>query len=213
MFALVESGSVWGYFLPWQTNHQLPLGGELTDDKEHVMSEPDEGPGAAAPVKKSKIKEAAPVEEKIDSVLHVDRTVPPVHPEWMKTPLHPELELTGPAEYDLKSSMDISFLPGQGDGKFTGLDAYEHLKSNNLLDGCLGIADGFAIRERGVKAYSKFFEAKESAVVALWAAVFTDEDGKLCVPLSMAVLSKVAIVKGDLSIPWTKNRPLVRFKS
>ncbi len=177
------------------------------------MSDPDEGPEAAAPVKKSKIKEAAPVEEKIDSVLHVDRTVAPAHPEWMKTPLHPELELTGPAEYDLKTNMDISFLPGQGDNKFTGLDAYEHLKSNNLLDGCLGLADGVAIRERGIKAYCKFFEAKEGAVVALWKSVFTDEDGKLCVPLAMPVLSKVAITKGDLSVLWTKYRPLVRFKA
>ena len=103
------------------------------------MAGPDEGPEGDAPAKKSKIKEAAPQEEKIDSVLHVDRTVAPVHPEWMKAPLHPELELKGPAEYDLKTNMDISFLPGQGDDKFTGLDAYEHLKSNNLLDGCLGV--------------------------------------------------------------------------
>jgi hypothetical protein len=177
------------------------------------MAGPDEGPEGDAPAKKSKIKEAAPQEEKIDSVLHVDRTVAPVHPEWMKAPLHPELELKGPAEYDLKTNMDISFLPGQGDDKFTGLDAYEHLKSNNLLDGCLGLADGYAIRERGAKAFSKFFEAKDGAVVALWTAVFTDEDGKLCVPLAIPILGKVAISKGDLSILWTKYRPLVRFKA
>lgn len=176
------------------------------------MAEADEGPGDA-PAKKSKIKEAAPQEEKIDSVLRVDRTAAPAHPDWMKTPLHPELELKGPAEYDLKSNMELTFIPGQGDGTFTGLDAYEHLKSNNLLEGCLGLADGLAIQERGVKAFSKFFEAKDSAVVALWTAVFTDEDGKTCVPLAIPVLSKIAIVKGDLSIPWTKNRPLVRFKS
>jgi hypothetical protein len=202
-----------GDFLLWQQVVSSASGGKITDDKEYVMSEPDEGPGAAAPVKKSKIKEAAPVEEKIDSVIHVDRAVAPVHPEWMKAPLHPELEQTGPAEYDLKSNMDISFLPGQGDGKFTGLDAYEHLKANNLLDGALGLADGLAIQERGVKAFSKFFESKESAVVPLWTAVFTDEDGKLSVPLAIPVLSKVKIVKGDLNIPWTKNRPLVRFKA
>jgi hypothetical protein len=210
--AIAATGSFLSYnFYGKQAIGSAPGGGS-TDDEEYVMSEPDEGPGAA-PVKKSKIKEAAPVEEKIDSVIHVDRAVAPAHPEWMKTPVQPELEATGPAEYDLKTSMDITFLPGQGDGKFTGLDAYEHLKSNNLLEGCLGLGDGLAIQERGVKAFSKFFEAKESAVVALWKAVFTDEDGKLSVPLAIPVLSKIAIVKGDLSIPWTKNRPLVRFKS
>ncbi len=177
------------------------------------MSEADEGPEGAAPVKKSKIKEAAPVEEKIDSVLHVDRTVAPAYPEWLKTPLHPELELTGPAEYDMKSNLELSFLPGQGDNKFTGLDAYEHLKANNLLGECLGLADGLAIRERGVRAFTKFFEAKDSAVVALWKSVFTDEEGKLCVPLAMPVLSKVAISKGDLSVLWTKYRPVVKFKA
>lgn len=174
------------------------------------MADPDEDP-SAAPVK-AKVKKAEVVqEEKIDSILHVDRAVAPAHPEWMKTPLHPELELSGPAEYDMKG-LKSSFLPGQGDDKFTGLDAYEHLKANNLLAGCLGLADGLAIRERGIKAFTKFFESKDGVVVALWTAVFTDEDGKLCVPLAMPVLNKVAITKGDLSVLWTKYRPLVRFE-
>lgn len=175
------------------------------------MSEPDEAPEGAAPAKK-KFKDTLPVEEKIDSVLHVDRTAAPVYPAWMKAPLHPELELKGPAEYDLKSNIEISFLPGQGDEKFTGMEVYEHLKSNNLLDGCLGLADGYALRERGIKAYVKFFEAKDSSVVALWTGVFKDDDGKLYVPLAMPVLNKVAVTKGDLSVAWTKYRPLVRFK-
>jgi hypothetical protein len=178
------------------------------------MADPDEDVGGAAPAApaKKKFKDTLPVEEKIDSVIFVDRTVAPPRPEWVKTLLHPELELTGPAEYDLKTNMDISFLPGQGDNKFTGVEAYEHLKSNNLLDGCLGIADGLALRERGIKAYVKFFEAKDGAVVALWTGVFKGDDGKLYVPLAMPVLNKVAITKGDLSVPWTKYRPLVRFK-
>jgi hypothetical protein len=175
------------------------------------MSDPDEDVGAAAaPAAKKKFKDTLPVEEKIDSILHVDRTVPPAHPEWMKAPLHPELELTGPAEYDMKS-LQSSFVKGQESGTFTGMDVYEHLKAENLLSGCLGLADGWAIRERGIKAYCKFFEAKDGAVVALWTAVFKDDDGKLYVPLAMPVLNKVAITKGDLSVAWTKYRPLVRF--
>lgn len=179
------------------------------------MAGPDEdaGPGGAAPAKARPKQKEVVQEEKIDSVLHVDRTVPPVHPDWMSAPLHPELELTGPAEYDLKSLV-ISFLPGQGDGKFTGLDAYEHLKANNLLEGCLGLADGLAICERGPKAYTKFFEAKDSAVVALWTAVFKGDDGQLYVPLAMPSLSKkVVLGKAGLGILWTKYRPLVRFAS
>jgi hypothetical protein len=175
------------------------------------MAGPDEETAAAPGKARPKPKEIVQ-EEKIDSVLHVDRTVPPPHPEWMKTPAHPELELNGPAEYDLKN-MKLSFIAGQGDGKFTGLDAYEHLKANDQLGSCLGLADGLAIRERGIKAYVKFFEAKEGAVVALWTAVFTDDDGKLCVPLAMPILGNVVITKGDLSIPWTKYRPLVQFAS
>ena len=179
------------------------------------MAEPDEEPaGGGAAKARQKPKIEAVQEEKIDSVIHVDRTVPPAYPEWMKTPLHPELELKGPSEYDLKGGLAISFLPGQGDGKFTGLDAYEHLKSNNLLEGCLGLADGLAICEKGPKAFSKFFEAKDSAVIALWTAVFTDDDGKLCVPLAMPTMSKkVVLSKGGLSVLWTKYRPLVRFGS
>jgi hypothetical protein len=177
------------------------------------MAEAHEGPGGAAPARERPKAKEVVVEEKIDPVLHVDRTIHPVYPEWMKPPLHPELELTGPAEYDLKTNMDISFIAGQGNGTFTGLDAYEHLKSNNLLDGCLGLADGYAIRERGAKAFSKFFEAKESAAVTLWTAVFMDDDGKLYAPIAIPINGKVVISRGDLSILWTKYRPLVRFQS
>jgi len=173
----------------------------------------DDGPPDDAPAAKAKPKKVEVVqEEKIDSVLHVDRTAAPPRPDWMKAPLHPELELTGPAEYDLKSNMDISFIKGQGDDKFTGLDAYEHIKAENLLEGCLGLADGLAIQDRGPKAFSKFFEAKDSAVVALWKGVFKDDDGKLYVPVAMPILNKIVISRGDLSILWTKYRPLVRFK-
>jgi hypothetical protein len=195
------------------TNLERPIA--PFNDEEDVMADHDDGPdGGGAAKTRTKPKIEVPQEEKIDSVIHIDRTVPPVHPEWMKTPLHPELELKGPAEYDLKGGVALSFIAGQGDGKFTGLDAYEHLKSNNLLEGCLGLADGLALCERGPKAFSKFFEAKDSAVVALWTAVFTDEDGKLCVPIAMPTMSKkVVLSKGDLSVLWTKYRPLVRFAS
>jgi len=173
----------------------------------------DEGPEEDAPVKsKAKQKAEAPQEEKIDSVLHIDRSASPARPEWMKAPLHPELEQTGPAEYDLKSNMDMSFIKGQGDSDFTGLNAYEHIKSENLLEGCLSLADGLAIQERGAKAFTKFFEAKDSAVVTLWKSAFQDDDGKIYVPVAIPINGKVIISKGDLSIAWTKYRPLVRFK-
>jgi hypothetical protein len=105
----------------------------------------------------------------------------------------------------------ISFIKGQESGTFTGLDAYEHLKAENLLAGCLGLADGHALVDRGVRAFSKFFEAKESAIVALWTAVFKDDDGKICVPMAIPVRNKVILTKADLSVAWTKYRPLVRF--
>jgi hypothetical protein len=40
-------------------------------------------------------------EAPLDTLIHVDRSIRPVYLPFVKTVMHPELELTGPVEYDL----------------------------------------------------------------------------------------------------------------
>ena len=50
----------------------------------------------------------APKEETpLDTIIHVDRSVRPLYPDWMKEVMHPELEDVGPSEYDsLRTSQE-----------------------------------------------------------------------------------------------------------
>src|SRR3989344_8235408 len=36
-----------------------------------------------------------------DPIIHVDRTIRPTYPNWVKKVMHPKLELTGPGEFDV----------------------------------------------------------------------------------------------------------------
>lgn len=39
----------------------------------------------------------------LDTLIRVDRSIRPVYPNWAKTAMYPEMELTGPTEYDLET--------------------------------------------------------------------------------------------------------------
>jgi len=45
-------------------------------------------------------------ETPLDTLIRVDRSVHPSYPIWMNGVIHPELELTGPAEYNLKDGVE-----------------------------------------------------------------------------------------------------------
>ncbi|MDE2021730.1 MAG: hypothetical protein KGI71_02290, partial [Patescibacteria group bacterium] len=124
--------------------------------------------------------------------------------------MHPELEHTGPAEYDL-TKVEQWLHDGQKDGKtMRGNAIYEHLKSNDMLDSCLGLADGLAIQKKGIAVFRKHFGGK---AVFLWRSVVLNRDGNLFVPYLYEHGDAVALDWDWLGLDWDGNFPALRFAS
>jgi hypothetical protein len=82
-----------------------------------------------------------------------------LYPEWVTKVMHPELEGTGPAEYDL-AKVEQWFPDEQKRGVMVGNRIYEHLKSINMLDSCLGLRDLEEIQKKGVAFFREPFKGK-----------------------------------------------------
>lgn len=120
----------------------------------------------------------APPEPVLDFIVRVDRSVKPTYPNWMKKVMHPELELAGPAEYDL-SQVEQWFHDDQKRGSVVGNTIYKHLQKGDALATCLNLQDGLAIQQKGIAVFRKLFAGK---AVFLWGSVVQDRDGNLDVP-------------------------------
>ncbi len=146
----------------------------------------------------------------LDAIIRVDRAVRPVYPDWMKKVMHPKLEATGPAEYDL-ATVQLWLHNGQKGGNWVkGQRIYDHLKSNNMLEGCLGLQDGLAIQQKGIAVFRKFFAGK---AVFLWRSVVRDRDGGLRVPCLLELDGGVVVYWHWLDIDWYGLNPAARFAS
>jgi hypothetical protein len=116
----------------------------------------------------------------VDSIVHVDRSVKPVYPHWVVDVLHPELELSGPAEFDLSKDVELWLHDGQKNGnRITSQAVYEHLKSGNTLDSHLNLADLLAIQALGMETFCQYFSDK---VVLAWKSVVRHRSGRLRMP-------------------------------
>jgi hypothetical protein len=179
------------------------LGGEDADDVRKRVALALRQRTSSAP----KVEEPA-----IDTLIHVDREAPLRYPDWKKDVLHPELEHTGPADYDLADIVPNLWLhDGQKDGKTVrGQIIYDHLVANNMLESCLGLADGLAIQQKGIKAYRQLFG---SNVVFLWRSAVRGRDGRLLVPYLIVFDDGVELSWLWLDDVWLGSYPAARFAS
>lgn len=149
-------------------------------------------------------------EAPIDAIIRVDRSIRPAYPEWVKDVLHPELELSGPAEFDL-AKVESWLHDGQKDGKWLkGEKLYEYLKSNKMLDRCLSFADALAIQAKGVATFRAFFKGKAPF---FWKSVVRDRDGNLYVPCLCERGDQVKLDWGWLDSDWGDGHPALRSAS
>jgi hypothetical protein len=115
----------------------------------------------------------------LDFIIRVDRTVKPSYPDWMKKLEHPELECSGPDEYDLQTEVQQWLHDDQKTGVVSGNTIYKHLQKGDVLANCLNLQDGLAIQAKGIAAFRKFFAGKS---VVLWGSVVQLRKGNLRVP-------------------------------
>lgn len=145
-----------------------------------------------------------------DDIIRVDRSVRPEYPNWMKDVLHPQLELSGPAEFDL-SKVEQWLHNGQKDGGWImGAEIYRDLKANNMLGSCLNLADLKAIQARGIEMFRRHFAGK---TVFGWKSVILSSIGNHNVPCLTTGNGKVALCWEWLARSRHGNAPALLFAS
>lgn len=143
-----------------------------------------------------------------DPIIHVDRSVRPVYPDWVKEVMHPELENTGPAEYD--GSKLKQWLHPDQKNVVRGDTIYEYLKDKKLLSGCLSLRDLEEIQKKGITLFRQNFQGK---VVFAWKSGVRNRNGNLCVPYLCEGGDEVVLDWYWLDSNWDANNPALRFAS
>ncbi|HEU0085615.1 MAG TPA: hypothetical protein VFQ59_01500 [Candidatus Paceibacterota bacterium] len=139
--------------------------------------------------------------------INVDRSVNAKFPVWVEEIINPELQNSGPENYDL-SSLELWLHDDQKNGVVGGNTIYESFKVNNLLEGCLNLQDGLAIRAKGIMVFRELFQGK---AVYLWKSVVQNRDGDLYVPYLYVSGDEVWLIWSSLDYNWNSNYPALRF--
>lgn len=147
-------------------------------------------------------------EPSLDFIVHVDRSVKPSYPSWFKRLMHPELECSGPTEYDLQTKVEQWLHDDQKNGPVVGNTIYEFLKEGNLLGSCLNLQDGLAIQKKGIAVFRKLFSGK---AVFLWGSVVQSGGGGLFVPCLCGYGGEVVVGWSCLGRGWSSVDPALRF--
>ena len=153
-------------------------------------------------------KPEPPSEPVLDFLVRVDRSVKPSYPDWMKKLEHPELECSGPAEYNLQTAVEQWLHDDQKNGSVQGNTIYKSLQKGNALATCLNLQDGLAIQQKGIAVFRKLFAGK---AVFLWGSVVQYRNGRLNVPYLSRLGGKVVVRWLWLDCGFSSDDPALRF--
>lgn len=149
------------------------------------------------------------VVEVSDPIIRINRPIKPTYPDWVKGLLHPELEATGPAEYDI-AKLEQWLYDGQKNGWVKGQKIYEHLKNNNMLESCLGLADLVAIQAKDINFFLQHFAGK---AVFGWKSTVRGRGGYPNAPCLFERGDKVLLDWNWLENDWDDRYLALRFAS
>jgi hypothetical protein len=122
--------------------------------------------------------------------------------------MHPELESTGPAEYDATKLVPY-LTPGQED-IISGNKVYAHLEDNDLLETCVGLADLIEIQKKCVDFFRQNWKGR---AVFGWRSVVRNRFGHLNVPFLCEYGGEVVLRWHWPGRHWHAYRPALRFAS
>lgn len=144
-----------------------------------------------------------------DPIILVDRSIHPQYPDFVDEAKYPELELNGPAEFDVRK-LERYLHPKQVDGYVTGNEILAELIAKEMLKWCLGVTDLQAIQARGVGFFRKHFNGK---AVFGWKSVILSHDGRLYVPYLYENGDKVVLGWHQLGNYWYSFHPALRHQA
>jgi hypothetical protein len=125
--------------------------------------------------------------------------------------MHPELENTGPAEFDITKTEQWLHDKQKQDKRIGGNQLYVYLKKNGILKTCLGLRDLEEIQKKGIVFFRKYFKSK---YVCGWkGVVMSRHDDDLKVPYLCELDDKVVQGWHDLISRWPDASPALRFAS
>lgn len=149
-------------------------------------------------------KPEPPPEPVLDFIVRVDRSVKLSYFDWFKKLENPELECSGPAEYDLQTAVQQWLHDDQKNGVVVGNTIHKHLKKDNGLASCLNLQDGLAIQAKGIAVFRKLFAGK---AVFLWGSVVQRRFGNLSVPYLYGDGGEVVVLWGVAGLRLLLQRP------
>ena len=117
------------------------------------------------------------IESSNKNLIFINRTTLPEHPTWLKDFDYPQLQLTGPAEFDVRKLRRWSYEKVLG--KPDGNKLYQCLKDSDMIKNCLSLQDLEGIQ----KSESPFFRKllKQGSFFA-WKSVALNHDDYRHVP-------------------------------
>lgn len=145
-----------------------------------------------------------------NNIILVDRSISPSYPDWVETVMHPELEMTGPAEYDISAVEQWLHEKQKNDGYIEGREIYRYLKNTDTLGACLGLRDLEEIQKKGVAFFGKHFQDK---CVFGWKGVVRHRLGSLHAPCLREYGGKVVLHWRWLINLWFDLSPALRLAS
>jgi hypothetical protein len=149
-----------------------------------------------------------------DPIVHVDLLLPPYG--WQKKVRYPELEMTGPDQFDVRQLERWIHPNGQEDPDTFGSTILEYLEENSMLTSCLGVRDLLGIKRRGLGFFKKHFQGK---LFFGWRSVVqvTYEDApdapELVVPCLGLFTGEVVLDWRGVTVTWDSNYYALRFPS
>lgn len=141
-------------------------------------------------------------------IIRIDRSIPIFYPDWVEKPMHPELEATGPAEYNL-GDVEQWLHEKQKTGVAGGKEIYEYLKSADDLKNHHDLRDLLAIQKLGIEVFRKHFKGK--AVFGWKSVVLSRNYGGLSVPYLIERGGEVVLCWIWLGYGWDARSPALRF--
>ncbi len=149
-------------------------------------------------------------------VVNVDCAIMPIYPDWVDRDetgvvklLHPELETTGPAEFNLAKDVSLWLHESQQNGGVTdGKTIHEYLQDHGMLPTCLSLQEGLAIQQKGIVVFQKFSRGK---AIVLWKSVVRYRDGDLYVPYLREGGGLVVVSWRCLNVGFSDDHLAARF--
>ena len=142
-----------------------------------------------------------------DFILHINRRKKLVYPDFVENPLYPNLEAKGPKRFDV-NQLEHWLHPSQKQGVVKGTVIHDYLKSNGLLETCLGLRELEAIKAKGLDFFRCYFQGK---ILFGWKGVVLDRGGYLFVPYLVEDGGRVVLFWVWLENGWRASSLALRF--